>query len=162
MKISIRKNMRFGASFGLTLICTYEAIIITAQCILAAFNGIPWIEIIEGIQTSVFYFSGFLLLPFTIISAFASILFVGTLLGYSRIKENSYIKTCVFYCLVISAMIYTASENLIYNIDEEATKHLNLIFRTIPSILFVIWGYFLSRYIYRSSKVSSNEQSPAS
>jgi hypothetical protein len=65
---------------------------------------------------------------------------------------------------VIGVYLYNQSllQGLVYNIDPATTNWLMSIFVTVPCILYIIWSFFISQYIYLNFMKSLDVLSPSS
>jgi len=116
----------------------------------------PIFHIIAGLLSHIMDFGVFLIIPFTIICTLMSSIFSLILLPNPRLNEKSFTSICFILCLVVAVGLYGFTADMLYNIDKETTNTMNLRYRILPYLLFVIWGYFLSRYLYRNNKKISD------
>jgi ABC-type Mn2+/Zn2+ transport system permease subunit len=150
---NILKNIITGTLSGLMLAISYSSIAITLEALFALiFWGLSMSDIFEGLPNYIQNYSDLHVVPFTIIYTFTSILFAFLLLGKKYLKEEIFISICTILCLAIAISLYSLSKDIIQEPDEITRDYLNFIYRTFPSIVFTVWGYFFSRHIYRNSK----------
>jgi len=112
----------------------------------------PIFNIIAGLLSHMMDFGIFLVIPFTIICTLMSIIFSLILLSNPRLNEKAFTSISFILCLVVAIGLYRLTADMLYNINKKTTDIMNLRYRTIPYSIFAIWGYFLSRYLYRNTK----------
>jgi len=157
MKGIIPKNIGIGAMTGMVMSIAYAVIATIFMTVWAvSFQDTSITSVSRVLPTYILYFSIFLILPATIICTLTSTALILFLLNNFDLKETSFITICALACFTIASILLIITRGLIYNVDQETTNVLNLMFRTAPSILFVVWGYFFSRHIHRNIKRSSD------
>ena len=163
MTKNILKNIATGTLSGLILAISYSGIAITLEALFALiFWDLSVSDIVEGIPSYMQNYSDLHIVPFSLICAFTSIIFAFVLLGKLSLKEEIFVSICTILCLAIATLLYVLSKNIIQEPDEPTRNYLNFIYRTLPCIVFTVWGYFFSRYIYRNSNQISEDYHPSS
>jgi len=157
LKREVFKNICTGAIFEFVFALAFSGIAIIFEAFYAVISwGTSIIDIFKGFPYYLLNYSIELVIPFTINCALTSILITIILLAKSHLKERIFISICVILCSVISITTYHFILGMITEPDEPTRNFLEFVFRKLPSILFVIWGYFYSRYIYRNTNQISH------
>lgn len=152
-----------GIITGVTSVIVYALINTTFNTLSnIIFWHAPVSYIPEGLKVDFINHSFFLLIPFTIICLITGIVFSIIIATNHNLNEKTVAAICTFICLMIALTLYFITKDMIYNINAETMFIANLEFRTIPYTLFVVWGYFVSRIIYRNAKQLSNGKSTSS
>lgn len=163
MRKTIFKGAKIGATTGfITAVC--YVIIINVFFIL--FNLILRRPIyFQYYPEFIVMFILFVILPAIIICPATSVIFVFTLKTL-RLRRILFTIGCIMisFIPVIGVYLYNQSllQGLVYNIDPATTNWLMSIFVTVPCILYIIWSFFISQYIYLNFMKSLDVLSPSS
>jgi len=163
----MKKEIYIGAWIGLKTGIASMVIYMFVATILdflsmKFFWGPSLTNVVRILTNNLINFTAFLIIPFGCICTTTGIIFVFILKTKSNLDESYFTAICLTICLIIALVLYRLTTNMIYNIDKESMQLANIEFRTIPYILFVFWGYFASRKIYRTIRLSSNDTSTSS
>jgi hypothetical protein len=140
-----------GLKTGVTSTIAYMLIATIFDFILMfIFWGPSLSNIARILSNNLLNFTVFLIIPFAFICTATSIIFVIIIKTNPNLNEKFFTSICLIICLAIALTLYFLTMNMIYNIDDETMRLANIEIRTIPYTLFVVWGYFTSRKIYRT------------
>ena len=163
MRHSTKIGIKIGAKTGIASVIGYAMIDTLFNNVVIIIVWHPsFVRLLQGLSLDFINSMVFLIIPFAVICSITGGIFSKIAVANPNLSEKGFAGVGTFISLTIALLLHTSTANIIYNINPDTMFRANLEYRTIPYTLFVIWGYFISRKIYRAIKLlSDGKASPA-